>query len=93
MAFGPWPYPPSVLDSPANIPPNGVSNFDIVPPWNHEAYAVIGIGVSITVIGALLRFYVRVFVTKKVYLDDCRQLAPPSVFFAIIIYHLRIGIP
>ncbi|KAI0867212.1 hypothetical protein GGS24DRAFT_517350 [Hypoxylon argillaceum] len=84
MAFGPWPYPPSVLDSPANIPPNGVSNFDIVPPWNHEAYAVIGIGVFITVIGALLRFYVRVFVTKKVYLDDYFALFAFAAFFVFV---------
>jgi hypothetical protein len=92
MAFGPWPYPPSVLDGPADISPNGVYNFDVVPPWNNQAYAVIGVGVFITLIGALLRFYVRVFVNKRVYLDDCTQLTrlPPSAFFTSILYYRRI---
>jgi hypothetical protein len=95
MVFGPWPYPQSVLDGPADISPNGVYNFDVVPPWNNQAYAVVGVGVSITLIGALLRFYVRVFVNKRVYLDDCTQLTrpPPSAFFTPILYHLRIFIP
>ncbi|KAI1753927.1 hypothetical protein F4782DRAFT_494443 [Xylaria castorea] len=80
MVFGSWPYPPSVLDGPADISPNGVYNFDVVPPWNNQAYVVVGVGVSITLIGALLRFYVRVFVTRRVYLDDYVALFALAAF-------------
>lgn len=66
-----WPWPESVLNGPAHESPNGVYDFDIVPPYNHQAYALIGICATLTAVGAILRLYAKIWISRKFYVEDC----------------------
>lgn len=74
----------ALLDGPADTAPNGTtSNFDIQPPYDRQAIAVITICVLLVVITGILRAYSRTRVMKDVFLEDCMFSTPlRSVFIA-----------
>ncbi|KAJ0121628.1 hypothetical protein J7T55_008794 [Diaporthe amygdali] len=75
-----WSWPAEILNGPAAVSPDGTYNFDLPPPHNTAGYAFVAVCVTLTTVGALLRAYARVRVTKKVHLEDYLAL------FAIIPY-------
>jgi hypothetical protein len=79
-----WPWPESVLNGPAHTSPDGVYDFDIVPPYNREALALIGICVTLTIVGAMLRLYARVWVNRKVHVEDYLALFVLLPYFTFI---------
>lgn len=66
-----WSWPAEILNGPAAVSPDGTYNFDLPPPHNTAGYAFVAVCVTLTTVGALLRAYARVRVTKKVHLEDC----------------------
>ncbi|KAK2611193.1 hypothetical protein N8I77_004559 [Diaporthe amygdali] len=66
-----WSWPAEILNGPAAVSPDGTYNFDLPPPHNTAGYAFVAVCVTLTIVGALLRAYARVRVTKKVHLEDC----------------------
>ncbi|KAI8945404.1 hypothetical protein F4801DRAFT_128057 [Xylaria longipes] len=79
-----WPWPNSVLDGPAGMSPDDTYNFDVNPPYNTEAYALVAVCLALTIVGALLRVYVRVRVTKKVYIEDYLALFALVPYFTFV---------
>jgi hypothetical protein len=72
-------FPPSVqqaiLNGPAMIPPKGaVINFQNPPNHNRAALAVAIVSLLLVTVGVLCRIYSRVFIIKKVHLEDCTYL-------------------
>lgn len=79
-----WPWPESVLNGPAHESPNGVYDFDIVPPYNHQAYALIGICATLTAVGAILRLYAKIWISRKFYVEDYLALFVLVPYFVFI---------
>lgn len=72
-------YPPEVqeaiLNGPALTPPDGVvSDFDNPANHNAEALAVAAVCISLALVAACLRAYSRIFVAKKLQLEDCASV-------------------
>jgi hypothetical protein len=62
----------NTLEGPALQPPAGViPDFDHPPNHNAYAYATLIVGVSVSSILALTRFYSRVFYVKKIHIAYC----------------------
>ncbi|KAI0414549.1 hypothetical protein F5X98DRAFT_241037 [Xylaria grammica] len=79
-----WPWPDSVLNGPADVSPDGTYNFGVNPPYNTEAYSLIAVCLALTIVGALLRVYVRVRVTKKAYIEDYLALFSLVPYFTFV---------
>lgn len=82
-------YPPDVqqeiLNGAALTPPVGqISNFDDPPNHNTEALAVAVICISLAMMAGLLRVYSRLFVVKKVHLEDC---ASGNLLYTLLSLH------
>lgn len=69
-----------ILNGPARAPPPGVvPNFDNPPNRTPEAIAVIVVCLFFSTAAVLGRIYSRVFILKKVRLEDCTCLGCPAV--------------
>ncbi|KAI0965029.1 hypothetical protein F4678DRAFT_453932 [Xylaria arbuscula] len=79
-----WPYPESVLEGPADVSPDGTYNFDVQPPYNTQAYVLVAVCSALTVVGALLRAYARIRVSKKVHIDDYLALWAFVAYFVFV---------
>ncbi|KAI1740697.1 hypothetical protein F4680DRAFT_83749 [Xylaria scruposa] len=72
-----------IRNSAAAVPPVGViPNYDNPPNNNHLALAVIVVGISVTTIACLIRFYAKVFCTRRVRLEDYLGLISFPFFIA-----------
>ncbi|KAI0411402.1 hypothetical protein F5X98DRAFT_380770 [Xylaria grammica] len=72
-----------IRDGPAAAPPHGVApNFDKPPNGNRLAVAVIGVSLVITTLAVLIRFFSKVFCTKRVRLEDYLGLISFPFFIA-----------
>jgi hypothetical protein len=64
--------PETDLNSPAASPPAGVTpNYDDPPNKNKIAIVVISICIGLSLIFCVLRIYTRVFLVKRVKVEDC----------------------
>lgn len=62
-----------MLNRPALEAPEGITyNFENPPNHNSLALAVIVISTVIVTVSGLLRLYSRVFVSKKLFIEDCK---------------------
>ncbi|KAH8889474.1 hypothetical protein GQ53DRAFT_825363 [Thozetella sp. PMI_491] len=89
-----WPWPESVLNGPADVSPDGTYNFDTRPPHNTAAYAFVAVCLALTTVGALMRVYSRVWVAKKVHLEDYLALfalVPYLTFIWALIKYIQGG--
>ncbi|TRX98986.1 hypothetical protein FHL15_000328 [Xylaria flabelliformis] len=70
-------------NSPAAAPPVGIiPNYDNPPNNNRLALAVIILGISVTTIAGLIRFYAKVFCTRRIRLEDYLGLVSFPFFLA-----------
>jgi hypothetical protein len=94
VSFGPWPWPDEILMGPAMVSPDGTYNFDTVPPYDTQAYVLIGICVTIVLVGACLRIYSRFWISGKPHIEDYLALfvlVPYFVFIWAFIEYIRGG--
>lgn len=61
-----------ILDGPALAPPKGViPNLKNPPNSNVEAIVVLVVCLFLSTVAGLFRAYTRIFIVRKVYLQDC----------------------
>ncbi|KAI0832163.1 hypothetical protein F5Y06DRAFT_281187 [Hypoxylon sp. FL0890] len=74
------------LDMPALQPPDGVTpNFDNPPKYNTSGYALCSFFLALATVAVLLRAYARVFVAKKVRLEDFLGFSAFALYTAYIV--------
>jgi hypothetical protein len=60
----------------ATPPPGIIPNYDNPPNDNRLAIIVITVSIALTTVAGLVRFYSRVFCSRRVRIEDCSFLSP-----------------